>query len=502
VGFFTAIYFGRTLLRATAKPFWYDEICTLYITRLATFAQSWAAELHGADYNPPLFYIIHRASRALFGDGQLALRLPEIFCFWLFCVCLFRFVSKRAGLTAGWIAMALPMLTGAYYYATEARPHGLILGFLGLAMVCWQELEQKPGHWGWRIGFAASLALAYFSHCYAVLLAIPFGLTEAWRTLRTRQFRWREWITLFIPPAAAVISFVPLLRTYRTILQTSGFGQQFAPKLSDAFDFYPFALAPCWFIVAIAIVLYIAGLRRLPDRSDPKIGIPTHQELTLAVSLFALPVFGVVFAYVMRGPIFLRYLLAATAGCVLLVTYACLWSHFRRASTYLAIFVGLLLAAQLARTVRLRHKGLAEFMVEPSANIFFTRNPSDPMEPYSMLRSSTAPDQPVVVHSFVEFLFLQHYSPALKPRLFPVSRDTKEQGYLLNKAVREWCHIDFNREQPIDDFVAAHHDFQLYGTKSDFSLLMHIFKHPGTKITSFQWGDDGHFLMTLHVPAQ
>jgi 4-amino-4-deoxy-L-arabinose transferase-like glycosyltransferase len=88
--------------------------------------------LAGADFNPPLFYLIQWDNRALFGEGLIALRLPEIVGFWIFSLCLFRFVSKRAGLLAGWVAMLIPSLSIAYYYAYEVRPHGLVLGFPGL----------------------------------------------------------------------------------------------------------------------------------------------------------------------------------------------------------------------------------------------------------------------------------------------------------------------------------------------------------------------------------
>lgn len=500
VAFFTCIYFGRTLLRAAGKPFWYDELCTLYLARLPTFADAWAAQLHGIDYNPPFFHLIHRAARALVGDGPIALRLPEIVSFWIFSICLFRFVAKRAGYAAGWIAMALPMLTGAYYYATEARAYALILGFLGLALVCWQELQEDPNRWGWRIAFAVSLAAAYFNHSYAVLLAVPFGLAEAWRTLRTREFRWREWITLFVPGAVAAASYVPLLHSYRTVLAPSGYATQHAVKAAEIPEFYSFVLAPCWFIVAIAVVVYIVKIRRSAMPEDGKAAAPPYQEIAVAAGLAAFPVLGITLAFVMRGPLFLRYLLPGAAGCVLLLAYGCI---YRRAAKYVAIFVGILVFGHFLRTFRLSRKGVSEFMSgENSSQMTFTRHMSDPLEPYALVRSSASKTLPLAIRSFTEFLYFVYYAPDLKYRLYPVSMNTTEQVYILNKAFREWGHVDFNREQPIEQFVADHQDFALYGTKSDFYLVQDIFKHSGAEITSFQWGDAGHFLMTVHVPAR
>ena len=495
---FSVCYFGRTMLRASGKPFWYDEICTLYIVRLPTFADSWAAVMHGADYNPPLFYIIHRAFRALFGESQLALRLPEIFSFWIFCLCLFRFVSKRAGLAAGWIAMALPMLTGAYYYATEARPHGLVLGFLGLALICWQELQERPERWSWRLGFAAALGAAYFTHCYAVLLAIPFGLTELWHTVREKKIRWREWITLFIPPIAAVISFIPLIRSFRTTLQDSGFQQQFAGKLSDIPDYYLFILAPCWLLVAAVIFLYVRGLRE-PQNQPPLGKRPSRQELTLILSLCSLPVFGIVAAIVTRGPMFARYVLGVTAGCVLLLAFGCISRTFRHADSMLAILVALVAFGLFAQTVRLRHKGVEEYFVEPSTKTGFSRHPADPMELYSKVLADSPPDKPLAIRSILEFLYIYHYAPEARARLYPISVDRREPAYRLNKAVREWCRVDFNPEKQLDDFISEHRDFYFYGTVPDFLLLNNLFKRPGVTITSFKREENSHFLLHVKV---
>jgi hypothetical protein len=42
------------------------------------------------------------------------------------CICLFQFVQTGVGTLYGFIALLLPMLTDARYYATEARPYALV----------------------------------------------------------------------------------------------------------------------------------------------------------------------------------------------------------------------------------------------------------------------------------------------------------------------------------------------------------------------------------------
>ena len=108
-----------------------------------------------------------------------AIRLPEIIGFWIFCLCLFEFVSKRAGTLAGSASMLLPMLTGAYFYAYDARPHGIVLASLRIST---RLLAKGSRHLAtlpkWLAGFAASLLLAFMLHCYALILVVPFALIE------------------------------------------------------------------------------------------------------------------------------------------------------------------------------------------------------------------------------------------------------------------------------------------------------------------------------------
>jgi hypothetical protein len=65
------MYFLLTCYRASRKLFWFDELFTLYISRLPDMATLWSALKQGVDHNPPLFYAVTRFSGSLFGEGQL-----------------------------------------------------------------------------------------------------------------------------------------------------------------------------------------------------------------------------------------------------------------------------------------------------------------------------------------------------------------------------------------------------------------------------------------------
>ena len=138
---FSILYLLATCYRASRKLFWFDELFTVYISRLPDLASVWNALKEGADFNPPLFYALTKFFESLDGEGPIATRLPAILGFWIFCLCLFRFVSIRTSVLAGLISMLFPLVTTAYFYAYEARAHGVVLGFCGIALICWQAAD-------------------------------------------------------------------------------------------------------------------------------------------------------------------------------------------------------------------------------------------------------------------------------------------------------------------------------------------------------------------------
>ncbi len=124
---FGLYYLGMTLLRSF-RPLWFDELITYNVANLSGWRATWEALTHGADLNPPLFYLATRAAAAVFGVTELGLRVPSIAGFAVLCFCLYKFVSRRAWRCFGLVAMVLPVATGAYPYSSEAREYWLVLG--------------------------------------------------------------------------------------------------------------------------------------------------------------------------------------------------------------------------------------------------------------------------------------------------------------------------------------------------------------------------------------
>ncbi|MGH9852980.1 MAG: glycosyltransferase family 39 protein, partial [Blastocatellia bacterium] len=247
---FSTLYLAVTCLVATQKPLWNDELYTLYIARLPGLSDVWAALSTGAEQLPPFFYVITRASLALFGPNDQAIRLPEVIGFWVMGLCLFRFVSKRAPAVYGFLAMLFPLVTEAYYYASEARPYGLVLGFSALALLCWQSATERDSRLLSLAGLAVSLAAAVSCHYYAVFVFAPLAFAEAVRFLSRRRPDWAVWAAFGLG-VTPLLAFLPLIQ--RAMSYSSTFWSK--PRWMAIPDFYYFLLAPAALPLMALLVL-------------------------------------------------------------------------------------------------------------------------------------------------------------------------------------------------------------------------------------------------------
>lgn len=503
---FSTFYFADVLLRASEKYFWYDELVTVYLCRLPTLQDIHEAVLHATDFNPPLFYIITRASEALFGEGQIATRVPEILGFWVLCISLFVFVNRRAGIVAGFMAMILPMLTQAYYYAYEARPHGMVMGFAGLALFCWQTHSERSGRRFWLIGLSLCLLGAFMSHCYALVLLAPFGIAELFRVFRTKRFRWGVWIALVIPTVIAFLVFVPLLRSYTAGVAGTLFGvTYFQPSWWSVMGFYlGFASSclPVVFALAVLLALERIGTFKSGDRQEGHPMTVSKEEIVLACGFLALPLFGVLAGRMVHGPFIARYFMSTCIGFCLLMSLA---AAARGAWTKTSIVVLAVMLALLAKNssslVWHRLHGKGEKLYEAGTGILLETTPGQPLRHFDLLVKNAGDTRPVAILWTLDFLYLTYYAPKLLPHLHYVSCSEDPESIRAIHVVREWTRGKYNRESTCGEFIASHPDFIVYGYMGSDPLKM---IELGAELKSFKMDvQSGKFLsqMTGNVTA-
>ncbi len=493
---FSLFYFADVFLRASEKYFWYDELFTVYLCRLPLHSL-WQALQAGIDSNPPLFYLLTKASNAVFGEGLIATRLPEIIGFWLFCLCLFRFVSRRVGAVGGFTAMLLPIFTGAFYYAYDARAHGLVLGFCGLALVCWQMSLEQSRRGRWLNLFSVSLFGAFMIHCYALTIAVPFGIAELIGGIRSRRVQWQRWASLVAPVLAACIAYVPLLRGFRAMVKDTMFLSLSPLIWPQVHSFYAFLLGPCMLIVLLALIMLafkvIETVRAARMPQSGILPIPAV-ELVLAVSFAALPVFGLLLAKAMQSPFYDRYFLSALAGLCILTALA---AGVGRPANWVALTLAGVLACsaawQFSALLRHRVEGIPEILNEPSSGFAMNISLAGPLEQYSFLQSEASKGERIVVLWPIEFLYLVNYAPKLAPQLYYLQRSENDSFYRVFERFQAWSPVKYTI-MPQDEFLRSTPHFLLYGTDSVAQLAQMI--QAGATMKSVRVSD-GHFLAEM-----
>jgi hypothetical protein len=463
----SGLYFTDTLLRATLKTFWYDELVTVYLCRLPSFHATWAAVLYGTDLNPPLFYLLTRWAQHFSGEGLIASRLPGVLGFWIFGVCLYCFTARRLGRLCGCIAALTPWFTLAHYYAYEARPHGALLGWCGLMLLCWQRSrDDRPARlWPpnlWLVGLFFSFLAGLLTHVYALFLAVPFLLVECDNLFHRRRIRLGTCFAILIPPFLVAHLYLQLTRHYLSGIK--GGGLHIHPyEVVQHYLIAVFGPGLALFIILLALLAWWRSQGGQLAASIPSPLSMTREELVLALWLVVLPILGVVAAKISHGPYFDRYFLVSTAGYALfLAQVVATWR--RRSFVARALIVTMLffIAADtlIAAYCRWRHGDIDQ--VEPSSHIVFVPDPAKPfMRNASLLQDRSQLD--ILVTGHPDYLYIQYYaSPELRRRLYFAAPDTNEMFLHSYQQLSHVIGAGLQTTTLDDSFFTTHPDFLVY----------------------------------------
>ncbi|MBN9660170.1 MAG: glycosyltransferase family 39 protein [Acidobacteria bacterium] len=299
-----------SVVRALNKPFWYDELLTLYVCSLRSPLEQWQALLRGADGAPPAFYWITSLLAWLPINPHLAYRLPAVAGWGLALIGVYVFLSRRLGSMLGLCGSLLLALSPVAMYATEARPYGLMLGLTAFAAICWQRLEDGKR---WTFLLAVSLLILTSVHYLAPLIVLCFAEAELLRSAHARSIRrsaWGAFILSAIPP----ILTSPILLTMNREIGHSFWSK---PHVSDIPSYWGASLAvtPGTIVVLLPICLFLL-LREIGQPSGP--GQPAvaarQSERMLSVALLLLPLQGFLLAIAVDGGFHPRYVQTFIVG--------------------------------------------------------------------------------------------------------------------------------------------------------------------------------------------
>ncbi len=495
---FSLFYFLVTYLRSSQKYFWFDEFATRDICRLPMHSVLEVLR-QGADFNPPLFFLVTKVSIALLGETLIGMRAPEIVGFWVLCLCIYSIVYRYSGWLAASVAMLLPMVTGAYYYAYEARPHGIVLGMCGLAFVCWQSAIGTSRPRRWLLLFSVCLLAAFLLHCYAILICIPFAVFEVVHFVQGRRIRWPMWISMAAPVSIAIAFYVPLLLSYRKYATNTDYQSLFPPSVGALSGFYVYLVAPCIFVILISVALFaIANVRGFRDseRSRPRTARGPMPEVIVSLGFLFLPVLGVILAVIVRGPFFGRYFLTTSLGlCVLIGLAAGLRHSVNWIAVVLATFLALPVLWNSAALLWHRSHGTAEDLAEPSTGFDMNSSLGGPLERYNLLTSHSNGSNPIAVLDPLDFLYLVHYAPDLRSRLYYIQGAPNDFAYIGFRNFHAWAPFKFNRELTKKELLALSPHALVYGRTIFLNELVPLAEAGGI-INSLQFANH-HFLFDL-----
>ena len=417
-----ALYLLAAGSLAVRAPLWNDELYTWYFAQLPTMADVWDKLGTGVEQIPPLYYVVVRTSLALFGDDQLALRVPSLLGFLLAVGCLFVVVARRTSAWYGLVAGLIPVASGAFTYAWEARPYALVVGFAASAVLCHQLHNDGVRPRLAAVLLAASLAAATAMHYYAALAVFPIALAEAVRARGRRHLDWAVIGALFAPLVPLAIS-TPLLLDAR--MYAGAFWTDFDAR--SAPEFFVFLLradvlspskVPTWLGVTSATLILgtaIAVLARRPRSAQT--------EVAAGIGFTLLPAVGVLVATLVTGAYVERYVLAAVIGPALLLPLAL--SRVSRGSRTVAIASVVVLAVWFGVLFQYWHRDIGVDLDRRDRLVAFLEHRAPPTGDIAVAHP----------HDYLELA--QYAPPALAARLVRLSDPELALRYTGNRSTED-----------------------------------------------------------------
>jgi Dolichyl-phosphate-mannose-protein mannosyltransferase len=444
------LYVGCTVTLAAHKQMWNDELFTYYLALLPNASTLRHALLTGAEQIPPTFHLLTRGAFALFGTGQVAIRLPEIAAFLIMMLCLYRFVTAISSPFYGLIGMVTPLVTDAYRYAYEARPYALVLGFSGLALVCWQESTgpRRP----WAIGgLVLALAATLSSHYYGVLTFAGIGIGQVIRSWKRGKLDVPLWAALGVGAAVPILAFWPF------ITRAAGYASTFSSppsRLGQVLDFYRQLLLPGTSPLEATLLLAAAyGLTVTPSPSSESPVRYAWADLGAGFGFAVVPAIAFALGKVATHAFVHRYALASVLGISILLALVVYYLPRGRAVVGMGYLVLVIVWFPLAQRNSLRT--LDEDVSVTNTAIDLLRAQDDRL--------------PIVASEPHIFMTLAHYAPPeITSRLVYLTDPAASLRHLghnsvdrgMSELIGPWFHLPVQAYAP---FLRSHRTFLVYG---------------------------------------
>jgi hypothetical protein len=454
-----SIYLCANLGYSLRIPLWHDEIFTWYISQ----APSLRSLLHltrTIDLNPPLSYLLTRASFHLFGVGTLQTRLPEIAGFWLALVCVSLFVRRRAGNSFAILAAVVLFASKTTEPAIDGRPYCLMFGFGALMLVAWQSSTMAQDRGARSPSSDLLLAVAatalLLTHILGLFLWAAIAAAEAAQSWERKQLTSSRMVALLLPLAGTWF----YAQTFHAHA-ISSFPPAFQAHLSDIAGYYANRTARDLESLGFTLLLIAAIGGRSWLRPASRF-VLTRPEWVAVACFLLTPVLLIARLTPQHGAFFYRYGDAAMLGTAILFTVLlCRLTANRPAAALVAAAIFLIFSG------RMQHA----FIFAAQGHIFRHSEPAIvPLQLHPIADSSL----PLIVNSGIVFIEMNnHESPGLLDRTYyltggPVAIHYTNASIFQGMAdVIQAFHLHGHAE-PYEDFVHQHPHFYLLAGDHDY----------------------------------
>lgn len=480
---FSVLFWAGEGSYTSAAALSHDEVWTWLVTELPGWSGIWKGLAGGADFHPPLHYMLAQSGRSLLDGSLFGFRLSSLFGFWFFSICLFAFVRRRCGAVFAAIAMLAPFAAAAQHMPYLARGYALMLGFNALAMLCWQRCAAGGLRPLALAGLGIGIFLGVASHYYGVLIVACLAVAEIARGRERGTFDKAVWLAMGagVGALAALWPFIePASRHASDFWAT--------PSLKALLTVYQYllfeAVSPAVYaFLAILLLDRILGRQAAVEREPGGNPVPAS-EYVLALALALLPFIAFGLAKAVTNAFAVQYVLPTIAGVALCFVFHGSERLARRELAGLVLFscfFGWFAIQQRYLLLRGRELAAQPSLAFPSDVNF------DSIDPERKLA--------IVASNRVDYLQFVHYWPAeYSRRLYVLAPDNGPPDHL--EALARWSDL---RVRKYREFVAAHRRFLVYGTGGEPGgwVLRRLSGEDAAIALKGWWADQPVFEVTL-----
>ena len=414
---------------ASSVYLWYDELVVVRVAAFPHWRDIWNFYASGLDTIGLLYALLIHPLLHLRASAEISARLPAMVAFLGMMLCSFVFVRRRYPAVYAFamvlLLMSLPML----FYAVFAKSYALEFGGVAFAMMCWQSATEGRRR-GWNVaGLWFGLALALYSHSFAIFLFVPFAAAQGVSDYRRKRVDWPVWIALVSFPLA----LLPVLRG--DLLAGKLYGSNFWSPPSSALmkqtyiDYFveDWRLILILFFAAVLVTVLLrerAPLAEGTQRLTTGFAVP---EWVFVVMLTALPIYVLPPSYLLHA-YRADYVMSFAIGlAILLVTVFA--EHARRTQAAGAVLLILFAAVTLRKDLKTIPEGL-HAMAHPERVHAQLEASYDSAAWVKLLEGS---DLPVLVGDHLLYTRLECYAPPeLKQRLYFLTDIAEVKKYPLS----------------------------------------------------------------------